>query len=148
MPRMAVPGTQLEVVRPLQGIDHVTISVTDYRAARKFYELTLRPLGFAVLLDWPDRGRAFLGLPGEPSTVWVAEGEHSGGVALSLAAPDRSAVDAFYAAALAAGGRTLSPPGIRPEYTRFAYGAEVLDQDGNSLQAVCRDGYDRSKSAA
>ena len=56
---------------------------------------------------------------------------------VAFAAPDRSAVDAFYAAALAAGGRDHGAPGLRPQYHPNYYGAFVLDPDGNNAEAVC-----------
>ena len=123
---------------PVRGIDHVTITTRDVRAAKRFYEPALRPLGFSVVFDWPDGGRAYLGLPSEPSSLWIVQHSHPGRASLSLAAVDRVAVDAFYAAALAAGGRAVSPPAHRPEYTAGTYAAEVLDADGNSLEAICR----------
>ncbi len=56
---------------------------------------------------------------------------------LTLAAPDRKAVDAFYAAAVAAGGRDNGPPGLRPHDHPDYYGAFVLDPDGLNIEAVC-----------
>ena len=56
---------------------------------------------------------------------------------LALAAPHRRAVDAFYAAAVAAGGRDNGPPGLRPHYHPNYYGAFVLDPDGLNIEAVC-----------
>jgi predicted lactoylglutathione lyase len=50
---------------------------------------------------------------------------------------DRATVDAFYEAALAAGGRDNGPPGPRPQYHEQYYGAFVLDPDGNNVEAVC-----------
>ena len=51
-------------------------------------------------------------------------------------APDRAAVDAFHAAALAHGGTDEGTPGLRPHYHANYYGAYVRDPDGNKLQAV------------
>ena len=56
---------------------------------------------------------------------------------IALAARDRAAVDAFHAAALAAGGTDHGAPGLRPEYHPTYYGAFVLDPDGYNLEAVC-----------
>ena len=128
----------LEVVGAARGIDHVTITTRDCRAAKRFYEPALRPLGFSVVFDWPAGGRAYLGLPAEPSSLWIVQRSHPGRASVSLSAVDRDAVDAFYAAALAAGGQTVSPPAHRPEYTAGTYAAEVLDADGNTLEAICR----------
>jgi catechol 2,3-dioxygenase-like lactoylglutathione lyase family enzyme len=134
---MTIEGKRLEVVRRTEGIDHVTVAVRDVRAAKRFYELALRPLGYSVLFDWPDGGRAYLGLPSEPSSLWLVQDKHPGRVALSFAAADRAAVDAFHAAALAAGVQSLSRPAPRPEYTPSTYAAQVLDPDGNALEAIC-----------
>ena len=107
-------------------IDHVTVRVRDYEAAKRFYERALAPLGFVTLLDWHDERRAYLGLPGEPSSLWLVESLSAGGLDFCLAAPDDTAVDAFEAAALAAGGRSTGEP------------ARVFDLDGNSIEAVHR----------
>src|SRR5918995_1308651 len=113
---MAVPQPRLEVARRRHGVDHVTITTGDHRAAKRFYELALRPLGYSVLFDWPDGGRVYLGVASEPSSLWLVQRSESRQGAVSLAAPDAVAVDRFYAAALAAGGRSVSPPAPRPEY--------------------------------
>jgi catechol 2,3-dioxygenase-like lactoylglutathione lyase family enzyme len=57
---------------------------------------------------------------------------------IALLANSRAAVDAFYHAALAAGGRDNGPPGLRPHYHPDYYGAFVLDPDGHNIEAVCR----------
>ena len=129
---------KLEAVEPVRGIDHVTITTRDCRAAKRFYEPALRPLGFSVVFDWPAGGRAYLGLPAEPSSLWIVQRSHPGRASVSLTAVDREAVDAFYAAALAAGGLAVSAPAHRPEYTARTYAAEVFDADGNTLKAICR----------
>jgi catechol 2,3-dioxygenase-like lactoylglutathione lyase family enzyme len=59
------------------------------------------------------------------------------GAHVAFAAPDRAAVDAFHAAALAAGGSDNGAPGPRPLYHPAYYGAFVLDPDGNNVEAVC-----------
>jgi catechol 2,3-dioxygenase-like lactoylglutathione lyase family enzyme len=119
-------------------IDHLTIPVGDYDTSKRFYERALRPLGLSIRLDWPDRRRAFLGKDAMPSSLWLAESQAAGTLQVSLAAVDSDAVDAFHAAALAAGGRTEHAPGIRPEYSRDYYSARVFDPDGNSIEAVFR----------
>ena len=52
---------------------------------------------------------------------------------------DHATVDAFHAAAVAAGGSDNGPPGIRAHYHEHYYGAFVLDADGNNLEAVCQE---------
>jgi predicted lactoylglutathione lyase len=58
---------------------------------------------------------------------------------VAFSAPDRAAVDAFHAAALAAGGKDNGAPGLRPEYHAGYYGAFVFDPDGNNVEAVFHD---------
>jgi catechol 2,3-dioxygenase-like lactoylglutathione lyase family enzyme len=119
-------------------IDHVTVPVRDYAAGKRFYEDALRPLGFVVRLDWLDQRKVFLGLEGQPSSLWVCESEAAGTLELSLGAADPDVVKRFHAAAVSAGARTESEPGIRPECNSEYYAARVLDPDGNSLEAVFR----------
>ena len=60
----------------------------------------------------------------------------SGSVHVAFAADRRDQVDAFYEAAIAAGGRDNGAPGLRPEYSDDYYGAFVLDPDGHNIEAV------------
>jgi catechol 2,3-dioxygenase-like lactoylglutathione lyase family enzyme len=119
-------------------IDHLTIPVRDYETGKRFYAELLEPLGFRVLLDWPDRRRAYLGIHPNPSSLWVVESVFAGAVDVSLAVADRGAVAAFHNAALAAGGRSLYEPSVRPEHNRQYYAARIVDFDSNSVEAVCR----------
>ena len=133
---VAIPSQRLRTAPQVRGIDHVTVTTRDCREAKRFYELALQPLGFSVVFDWPAGGRAYLGLAGETSSVWIVQRSHPGRLAMSLAAAGERAVDAFYAAALAAGGEPVSAPSYRPQYTARTYAAEVLDPDGNTLEAI------------
>src|SRR6266511_91378 len=119
-------------------IDQEKIHVLDYDESKRFFAETLRPLGFVVLLDWPDKRRTYLGLERQPSSLWLAESTAAGSLEVTLSAEDSDAVDAFHAAAVAAGGRTEWPPSVRPEYSREYYAARVLDPDGNAIEAVYR----------
>jgi catechol 2,3-dioxygenase-like lactoylglutathione lyase family enzyme len=84
--------------------------------------------------DWNMAG---FGVDGKPS-FWVAERAPVGGsFHVAFTASSRPAVDAFHAAALAAGGRDNGGPGPRPQYHPTYYGAFVLDPDGNNIEAVC-----------
>jgi predicted lactoylglutathione lyase len=51
---------------------------------------------------------------------------------------NRALVDAFYQAALTAGGRDNGAPGLRSQYHPNYYGTFDLDPDGNNIEAVCR----------
>jgi catechol 2,3-dioxygenase-like lactoylglutathione lyase family enzyme len=59
---------------------------------------------------------------------------------VAFAAPDRAAVDAAYAAALAHGGTDEGPPGPRPQYSAGYYGAYARDPEGNKIHFVHRAG--------
>lgn len=120
------------------AIDHVTVPVGNYEQSKLFFEHALRPLGFVVLLDWPDKRRAYLGFEQQPSSLWLVESRAAGHLELTLAASDPDAVDAFHAAAVEAGGRTEWFPGVRPEHNREYYAARIVDPDGNTIEAVYR----------
>ncbi len=116
-------------------IDYVKLFVSDLERSAALYEAALAPLGFAIRLRIPQLGVAF---GRERPELWLAEaGGRPATVAhVALRADDREAVDAFHAAALAAGARNNGAPGPRPYHPRY-YGAFVLDPDGTNLEAVC-----------
>ena len=126
-------------------LDHVGITVADYGRSRSFYGTALKPLGLAVQMEVTaeQTGGGYegvgFGTPGKPG-FWVSRARGaapSGPMHLAFAAADRASVDAFYAAAVAAGGRDNGPPGLRPQYHPDYYGAFVFDPDGNNVEAVC-----------
>ena len=120
------------------AIDHVIVPVQDYEASKRFYACALRPLGFALMLDWREGRRAWFGVAGSPSSLWIAESDAAGTLELCLAAQQAEAVDAFHVEGVGAGGRSSWKPGIRPEFSRDYYAARVEDPDGNSIEVVCR----------
>lgn len=121
-------------------LDHVSIAVADIAKSIAFYSQALAPLGITRLKsyggtdDHPDH----VGFgSGYKPYLWLGRGEPIRGyVHVAIGAPSRAAVDAFYQAALAAGGRDNGPPGPRPQYHERYYGAFVLDPDGCNLEAV------------
>jgi catechol 2,3-dioxygenase-like lactoylglutathione lyase family enzyme len=116
-------------------IDHVGVNVKSVESSRAFYERALAPLGYGALMTAPE-GVGF-GRDGKPD-FWIGRRDpvHAG-VHVAFVAKDRPTVDAFYAAAIAAGGRDNGKPGLRPHYHENYYGAFVLDPDGNNIEAVC-----------
>lgn len=115
--------------------DHVGANVRDYARSRAFYEQALAPLGWTVLAEWPDHG--VCGLGEERPMLWIHQRDPvTTGMHLAFTSPDRATVDAFYAAALAAGGTDNGAPGIRWYHENY-YGAFVLVPDGNNIEAVC-----------
>jgi catechol 2,3-dioxygenase-like lactoylglutathione lyase family enzyme len=129
-------------------IDHLTIPVRDYETGKRFYAELLAPLGFQVLLDWPDRRRAYLGIHPRPSSLWVVESPFAGAVDISLAVADRGEVAAFHSAAIAAGGKSIYEPSVRPEHNVTYYAARIMDFDGNSIEAVHRTAAAAERAAA
>ena len=118
-------------------IDHVGFNVHDYDASRTFYEEALAPLGWRVVMAFDEWKAAGFGTADKPD-FWITEREPYGtGTHIAFTASDRAIVDAFYAAALEAGGRDNGPPGIREQYHPTYYSAFVLDLDGNNVEAVC-----------
>lgn len=118
-------------------LDHVGLNVKDYAASRALYEQALAPLGWRVVMAFDEWNAVGFGTADKPE-FWVAQREPYGtGTHVAFAAPDHAAVDAFHAAALAAGGRDNGAPGIREQYHPTYYGAFVLDADGNNVEAVC-----------
>jgi catechol 2,3-dioxygenase-like lactoylglutathione lyase family enzyme len=119
-------------------IDHVSIPVRDLKTSAAFYTALLAPLGMTRLREadrtvgfgktYPEfwlNGRAGL-TPSPPDS----------GAHVCLRAPDVQAVDAFHAAALAAGAASDGAPGKRPEYSARYYAAFIRDRDGNRIEAV------------
>jgi catechol 2,3-dioxygenase-like lactoylglutathione lyase family enzyme len=119
-------------------IDHLTVPVSDYRQGKAFYTRVLAPLGLVALLDWPDRQRAYFGVKGEPSSLWVVESATAGSLDVTLAAESTNVVDWFYSAALGASADSVQEPGFRGDYNRDYYAARVLDPDGNAIEVVFR----------
>jgi catechol 2,3-dioxygenase-like lactoylglutathione lyase family enzyme len=116
-------------------IDHVSIPVRDLAAAARFYERVLANIGYEKLVvrattvgfgkRYPD-----FWLNARPASA-AADGAH-----VALRAPSRDMVDAFHAAALAAGAVSDGPPGMRPDSTAGYYAAFIRDADGNRIEAV------------
>jgi len=126
-------------------IDHVGFAVTDAEASRRFYEAALAPLGITLLKTvTPEQTEAGgtahgFGRDGYP-LFWVGDKERVGeGTHVAFAVGTRAEVDAFHAAALAAGGADNGGPGVREIYHPHYYGAFVLDPDGNNVEAVFHD---------
>jgi catechol 2,3-dioxygenase-like lactoylglutathione lyase family enzyme len=114
-------------------IEHISLRCRDARASRKFYERALAPLGYEVDKEYGD---AFGFIQGGRHDFWVTKGKVGTPSHLAFHAADERAVDAFYRAALAAGGKDNGVPGPRDEY---GYAAFVLDPDGHNVEAVVWD---------
>jgi catechol 2,3-dioxygenase-like lactoylglutathione lyase family enzyme len=123
-------------------IDHVGFPVSDYPRAKAFYLKALAPLGYTLIMEVQqeeqDSPAAGFGKDGK-ADFWIGgEGGGTGPLHVAILADGRAEVDAFYVAAIAAGGKDNGQPGIRAHYHPNYYGAFVLDPDGHNIEAVCR----------
>lgn len=124
-------------------IDHLNVGVPDLSRSLAFYEPTLASLGIVKVMEVPaDEESGQLEMHGfgwahKPFLWLVAGGSAGEQTHVALIAENRAAVRGFYETALAAGGRPLLEPGLRPEYQPDYYGAFVLDPDGINVESVC-----------
>jgi catechol 2,3-dioxygenase-like lactoylglutathione lyase family enzyme len=125
-------------------IDHVHLVVRDLAASRRFYQAVLGVLNIP-LIEGPDffwTDELFVSSPESRA----AKGELTGRIHLALQAPDRTTVDLFHPAAVAAGGKDNGAPGERPYHPGY-YAAFVLDPDGNNIEVVHHGPAQRSADA-
>lgn len=134
-------------------LDHVSLRVVDYDRSKAFYREALASLGYKLLMEsasgtgfsrelipdfWIKQGPlAGVGAAVGPSRALDLHACGGPSVHVAFASADRSTVDAFYRAAMSAGVRDNSAPGLRPDYHPTYYGAFVLDPDGYNIEAVC-----------
>src|SRR3954470_6184461 len=124
-------------------LDHLGFVVADFARSKTFYTQALAPLGIGIVKElsaqqtggslhagFGDNGKPFFWI-GDTGTVL------RGNLHVAFTAKTRAEVDAFYTAALAAGGRDNGAPGVRAHYHPGYYGAFVLDFDGHNVEAVC-----------
>ncbi len=122
-------------------LDHVGFAVNDITRSKAFYEKALAPLGIRALFEVTPKqtgGEAHCGFGREHPEFWIGTGRRLHGVLhVAFTAFDRKVVDAFYEAALAAGGKDNGAPGLRPHYHENYYAAFVQDPDGHNIEVVC-----------
>lgn len=117
--------------------DHVSIGVADIARTRRFYDAALKPLGYTLLSD----GESSLGYGAKAVSLWIGAAKKpvkpdmESGLHFCFEAPDRKAVDAFYAAALKTGGKDNGKPGVRADYSPTYYAAFAIDPDGYRIEA-------------
>ena len=123
----------------MSALDHVAISTADYCASLAFYEAALAPLGIRVHMRFKGSEGSVAGLGIDEPSLWIGDGGklRGGRLHIALRATTRSAVDAFYVAAMAAGGKDNGAPGLRINYHPNYYAAFVFDPDGHNIEAVC-----------
>lgn len=114
-------------------IDHMGVRVSNRERSKAFYRAAFEPLGYTMVMDnqWGS------GFGVNKPDFWLADGIATDKIHVAVKAENRAAVDAFYKAAIAAGGTDNGPPGIRAHYHPNYYGAFVHDPDGHNIEAVC-----------
>ena len=125
-------------------LDHVIVTVSDFARSIAFYSQALKPLGITDFMDFkgqddhPDLkgfgndGRIFF---------WLKEGKpEPEAVHFGFAAKSHREVDAFFAAAIAAGGREKTAPAPQLQYHANYYATWVLDPDGHDVEVVNKTG--------
>ncbi len=120
---------------PPVSLDHISVDVRDLKGARAFYTAALGAIGMTINLDV----RSAFGMgSGDEKVFWLArDPKASGHGHYALRVPARKDVDAFYGAAIDAGGKDNGKPGLRPHYGPNYYAAFVKDREGNNIEVVC-----------
>jgi catechol 2,3-dioxygenase-like lactoylglutathione lyase family enzyme len=103
-------------------LDHIGLLVSDYTRSKAFFEATLAPLHYKLIMEFGGATGGF-GVAGKPD-FWISQGEPITPCHVAFSSPDRATVDAFHEAAIAAGGRD---------------NGAVHDPDGNNVEAVCHN---------
>ena len=116
-------------------IEHVSIPVSNVKKAKAFYTKALAPLGYKAKYDWGD---AIGYMEGGHTSFVISNEKKVVPTHIAFRAKSRTAVQKFYAAALAAGAKDNGAPGYRP-YSPGYYAAFVYDADGNNVEAVWYD---------
>ena len=116
-------------------IDHVSVPVRDLAAAVRFYDAVLTTLGYTRLETRP----ATAGYGKTYAELWInlrPDAASPDGAHVCLRAKSTAMVEAFHAAAIAAGGASDGSPGLRPAHGEGYFAAFIRDPDGNRIEAV------------
>jgi catechol 2,3-dioxygenase-like lactoylglutathione lyase family enzyme len=115
-------------------IDHVSVRVLDMARLVDFYRTALAPIGYEVIMEYPGA----VGLGASKPDLWLMQTDRPlNPTHVALHSSTREPIDAFYSAALAAGGTDNGPPGLRLDYHPTYYAAFVRDPEGNNIEVVC-----------
>lgn len=117
--------------------DHVKFGVRDFETSKAFYLKALAPLGVVLVAEGEPSYGVELSADGKSSLCLCQTEEQPTHLHIAFVADSREQVDAFYQAALEAGGVDHGAPGLRPHYHANYYAAFVLDPDGHNIEAVC-----------
>jgi catechol 2,3-dioxygenase-like lactoylglutathione lyase family enzyme len=120
--------------------DHVKFGVSDYAASKAFFLKALQPLGVTVVSEGsPSYGVELSTEGGKVSLCLFQTNERPAHLHLAFQADNRQQVEAFYRAALKAGGEDNGAPGLRPNYHADYYAAFVIAPDGHNIEVVCHE---------
>jgi len=119
--------------------DHVKFGVSDFASSKAFFLKALAPLGVAIVSEGTPTYGVELSAKGEASLCLYQTEEQPAPLHLAFTAENRQQVDAFYRAALEAGGKDHGAPGLHPEYSGRYYAAFVIGPDGHNIEAVCHE---------
>ena len=117
--------------------DHVKFGVSNYEASKAFFLSALKPLGIAIVSEGLPTYGIELSADGKSSLCLHQTEQTPAHLHLAFTAESRQQVEAFYRAALAAGGKDNGAPGLRPQYHANYYAAFVIGPDGHNIEAVC-----------
>ena len=123
-------------------IDHIQLVVRDVAASKRFYAAVFEVLGIPIggeAADYFWADELFVSSAESEAAQGALTGRHH----IAFQAKDRAAVEAFYEAGLAHGGRDNGGPGERPYHPGY-YAAFLLDPDGNNIEAVFHGEVSRS----
>jgi catechol 2,3-dioxygenase-like lactoylglutathione lyase family enzyme len=98
--------------------DHIKFGVSDYAASKAFFLKALEPLGVAVIQEGPPTYGVELSPKGKASLCLYQTEEKPAHLHLAFRAENRQQVEAFYRAAIEAGGKDNGAPGLCPELPR------------------------------
>ena len=119
--------------------DHVKFGASDYAASKTFFLKALEPLGVAILSEGSPPFGVELGAGDKDSLCLYQSEEKPAPLHLAFRAENRRQVEAFYRAAMAAGGKDNGAPGLCPEYAANYYAAFVIGPDGHNIEVVCHE---------
>ena len=122
--------------------DHVKFGVRNFELSKAFYLKALEPLGVTGIAEWPPDGIEIYQPTGDSSLCLYQTDETPAHLHIAFTAESREQVNAFYHAALNAGGQCNGPPGLRPQYSGKYYAAFFNDPDGHNIEAVCHESED------
>ena len=125
-------------------IDHTGVVVSDFARSKAFYTQALSPIGYTMLMEIPAAVTGHTDVAGfgeaPKPDFWISRGTaNQPPIHVAFRTSSRATVDAFYRAAIAAGGVDNGAPGLRPYYHPNYYGAFVLDPDGHNIEVVCHE---------